>query len=234
MPPAAVTLDAVGTLFELVEPVGVTYARIGARHGIVVTPDAVEPAFGAAVRAAPPLAFPGLPPPALVAAERDWWLAVVRQAFGAVAAHPAFGACFADLYAHYAGAGAWRVHPDVRPALATLRAAGRRIGVVSNFDGRLQGILEGLGLGTFLDVIVPSARAGAAKPAVAIFAGALARLGVAPTATLHAGDTVDTDVAGALAAGVPVVLVDRGRRRPALPPTVRTITSLAELPRLSV
>src|SRR5262249_3019801 len=55
MRPGAVPPDAAGTLFEPVEPVGVTYARVACRHGITIAADAAERGFRDAFTAAPPL-----------------------------------------------------------------------------------------------------------------------------------------------------------------------------------
>ena len=117
MPLGAVTLDAAGTLFEVAEPVGVTYARVAARHGIGVTATELDRAFRAALAGAPPLAFPGASPVRLPDHERAWWYAVVRRTFGGAAASPGFDACFADLFDLYAEAAAWRVFPDAPGAL---------------------------------------------------------------------------------------------------------------------
>ena len=57
---------------------------------------------------------------------------------------------------------------------------GAATGVVSNFDGRLPGILAGLGLAELLGVVMLPGEARAAKPDPRIFALALARLGVPP------------------------------------------------------
>lgn len=210
----AVTLDAAGTLFTVAEPVGTTYARIAGRHGIVRTPAEVEARFRAAFRAAPPLAFGGDDPSALEACERAWWREVVGEALNAVDAR-SFAACFTELFAHYADPHAWRLYPDVPPALAALRASGIRLAVVSNFDRRLGAIVDGLGLGKAFDLVVPSSVAGAAKPAPAIFQHALHALGVSAAHALHVGDAMADDVAGARAAGMRAVLVDRttDRRR---------------------
>jgi putative hydrolase of the HAD superfamily len=48
----------------------------------------------------------------------------------------------------------WRVYPDVEPAFRRLRDAGVRVGVISNWDGRLEGLLGGLGLMPLLDTVV--------------------------------------------------------------------------------
>jgi putative hydrolase of the HAD superfamily len=223
----AVTLDAAGTLFDVTEPVGATYARIAGAHGLAIDPAAVERGFRTAFAAAPPLAFPGASPVRRADHERAWWYTLVRAAFGRAAASPAFDACFADLFAHYARADAWRVHPDVPDALRALRARGLRLGIVSNFDGRLPGLVAGLGLAPLVDAITHSTQAGAAKPDPAIFRAALATLGVAPAEALHVGDDPRADVEGAQAAGLAVVRISR-----AVPPNgPGAIASLDELPR---
>ena len=225
----AVTLDAAGTLFEVAEPVGATYARVAARHDIRLAPAEVERRFRAALAAAPPLAFPGASPVRLGDHERAWWYAVVRRAFGAGGTSAHFDACFTELFDVYARAAAWRVFPDAPAALRALRARGLRVGVVSNFDTRLVGLLEHLGLAPFVDRIVHSTRVGVAKPDPAIFHITLEALGVSPAEALHAGNEVVADVEGARAAGVRAVLVDREGRPAPLPPGVPRVASIAEL-----
>jgi putative hydrolase of the HAD superfamily len=225
--PAAVTLDAAGTLFAPAEPVGATYARIAARHGIAATPADVARRFAAAFAAAPPLAFPRGDPARRADDERAWWAAVVGAALGVAPA--TIGACVAELYAYYATPAAWCVFADVPPALAALRARGCRLAVVSNFDGRLPAVLDGLGLSPSFDAVAWSTAVGAAKPDAAIFHAALAALDVPAAAALHAGDAPDADVAGARAAGLRAVLVDRTRRRPRVPAGVVVVDTLAAL-----
>jgi putative hydrolase of the HAD superfamily len=225
----AVTLDAAGTLFEPVEPIGVTYADVARRHGIVVAPDAVERGFADAFAVAPPLAFPQATPASLADEERAWWSSIVRTALRAEPT-PAFAACFAELYAHYGDAAAWRVFDEVPDTLHALRTHGLKLAVVSNFDRRLDGLVAALGLAPLVDAVVPSTRAGAAKPAPEIFHTALRALGVPAAAALHAGDSVTADVAGGLGAGLRAVLVDRHVARPPVPAGTIVVTTLAELP----
>jgi putative hydrolase of the HAD superfamily len=226
----AVTLDAAGTLIDVAEPVGETYARTAARHGIALVGSETECRFREAFVAAPPLAFPGVPPPRLADAERAWWRALVRAAFGDAAASGHFEPCFAELFDHFAQPGAWRVHPDAPDALVALRRRRLALGVVSNFDRRLRNVLDGLGVGRLVDAIVPSTGVGAAKPEPALFHAAAAILGVRPGDILHAGDGPATDVAGARAAGLKAVLVDRQGRHPASLFDTCVVRSLAELP----
>ena len=95
------------------------------------------------------------------------------------------------------------VFADVPDALRELRAAGHRLVVVSNWDVSLHEMLRTTGLDELVDAAISSAEAGVRKPAPAIFGRAVALAGGpadGPPA-LHAGDSVELDVAGALGAG---------------------------------
>jgi len=63
---------------------------------------------------------------------------------------------------------------DTHDALARLRAAGLRLGVVSNSDGRVEEALAAAGLRRYFDVVIDSTVAGVEKPDPAIFRAALA------------------------------------------------------------
>jgi putative hydrolase of the HAD superfamily len=101
------------------------------------------------------------------------------------------------------------VYPDVVPALSDLRDRGLTLVAVSNWDCSLPRVLERCGLDGQLDGTVTSARAGARKPDPAIFAAALELAGCGPDEALHVGDTPEEDVAGARAAGIRALLIDR-------------------------
>jgi len=205
----AVTLDAAGTLLAPREPVGETYARMARAAGMRIEEADIEPRFRRALAAAPPLAFPHTDAVERARRELDWWRVVVRASFGAGADHPAFEDCFQALYRHYADGRAWAVFPDVAPALRELRARGLRLAVVSNFDGRLPGLLADLALASLLDAVVWSTLAGAAKPSAPIFHCAERALAVPVHMICHVGDDLDADVRGARAAGAVAVHLHR-------------------------
>jgi putative hydrolase of the HAD superfamily len=120
---------------------------------------------------------------------------------------------------------------DTVPALRALRAAGVKLVAASNWDVSLHEQLERTGLTPLLDGALSSAEVGAPKPDPEIFVRALALAGASPDEALHVGDDLEADVGGALAAGLEPVLIDRdGSLAP--PPGVRRIASLAELPPL--
>ena len=112
-------------------------------------------------------------------------------------------------------------------ALARLRDAGLRLGVVSNSDGRVEEALEAGGLRQYFDVIVDSALAGVEKPDPGIFHAALDALGVSPEEALYVGDLYDVDVVGARAAGMDAILLGSPPAAGAAP--CRTSPSIEEL-----
>ena len=79
-----------------------------------------------------------------------------------------------------------------------------------------------------VDFAVSSRDAGAEKPYAPIFLAALKRAGVQPDETVHVGDQLEADIAGALNAGLRAVLIDRynGHRGYTAHPR---ITSMSEL-----
>ena len=124
---------------------------------------------------------------------------------------------------------------EVPAALAWLRARGLTLVVVSNWDVSLPVVLRNVGLEGMVDAVVTSAEVGHPKPAPEIFAAALALAGCAPGRAVHVGDSLDQDIHGALAAGIPAVLLRRDDAEPGEPPpTVPSISSLAQLPPLLV
>jgi putative hydrolase of the HAD superfamily len=120
-------------------------------------------------------------------------------------------------------------YPEVPDVLRELRAQGKTLVVVSNWDCSLPEWLAGAGLLELVDGVVSSGAAGAAKPDPAIFARALEQAGARAEDTLHVGDSLDKDVAGARAAGIRALLVCRDGDPPE---GVQSIGTLAELPSL--
>lgn len=103
----------------------------------------------------------------------------------------------------------FRAYPDALPALAHLRELGLRLVCVSNWDVSLPETLRRCGLDDALDGVVTSAGAGSRKPDSVIFSQALEIAGCEAAAALHVGDTAAEDIAGAEAAGIRALLIDR-------------------------
>ena len=122
---------------------------------------------------------------------------------------PALAARLADRY-RAAAPRHVAIHPD---AIETLEAAGARyrLGLVTNGLSHIQRPkIERFDLERRLEVVVVSGEAGVQKPDPAIFAIALDALGVEAGAAVYIGDNPYHDVAGAHAAGLAAIWVNRG------------------------
>lgn len=103
----------------------------------------------------------------------------------------------------------WRKVPDGLPAaLQRAAAAGIRLAVISNSEGRLESVLARVGLREHFELIIDSHLEGVSKPDAEIFRRALIRTGVAAERALYAGDIPEVDLLGAQNAGMHGVLVD--------------------------
>jgi putative hydrolase of the HAD superfamily len=176
----AVTIDAMGTLVRLDDPV----PRLAAAAG--VSEEAARRGFAAEVAYYVPRSHEGRDPASL-ADLRDRCAAVFNESSGASLSRDAFMAAIV-----------FDLEPGARETVRRLQLRGLALCVVSNWDVGLEEQLVRLGLRL---PVVTSAEAGAPKPEPAIFRLALDRLGVEPERALHVGDSPE-DEAGARAAGM--------------------------------
>jgi FMN phosphatase YigB (HAD superfamily) len=188
----AITLDAHGTLVELLDPVPALRQALTA-HGVEADGPAVAQAFAAEVAYYRPRGSQGRDDASLQQL-REECVGVFLAELGADLDPRAFAG-------PYLGALVFEPLAGTVDALRGLRSRGLALAVVSNWDVSLGDELDRLGLASLVDVIVTSAGAGAEKPDRAIFHAALERLDVAPGRALHIGDR-DEDEQGARAAGM--------------------------------
>ena len=118
----------------------------------------------------------------------------------------------------------------IEGAPATVRALqekGYRLGVVSNAEGRVARDLDNAGYAALFETVVDSHLVGVEKPDPAIFRIALERMGLQAETTVFVGDVPSVDVAGARAAGLAPILLDRhDLYRDVTVPRLRSITEL--------
>lgn len=125
------------------------------------------------------------------------------------------------------------VYDDVRPALEHLRRS-FRLGLLTNGAPGLQREkLAGAGIADYFDAVVISGDVGFGKPNSRVFTAMLARLGVAADEALMIGNSLETDVQGAQAAGIQAVWVNRAAspRQDGIAPDAE-VSNLSELVRL--
>ena len=220
----AVLLDALGTLVELQPPAPRLRDQLAARFGAEVSLAEAEVAIAAEIGYYRAHLNEGRDADALeelrLRCARTLRDALPRPARAAV---PDGTALVETLLAslHF------EPFPDAVVVLPRLRAGGRRLVVVSNWDVSLHEVLERIGLAGELDAVVTSAEVGARKPDRAIFERGLELAGAPADQVIHVGDSPREDVDGARAAGIEPVLLRRDGG--AGPAGVRTIASLEEL-----
>jgi HAD superfamily hydrolase (TIGR01662 family) len=118
----------------------------------------------------------------------------------------------------------FELYDDVPETFAALRAAGLRIGLVSNSarDVREFALHHALDV----DAGISSFHHGRSKPHASIFRAVLELLEVEPAEAAMVGDQVADDIEGARAVGMHAILLDRDGLHPEFEPRV---TGLAEL-----
>ena len=218
-PTQAVLLDALGTLLTFEPPAPYLRTELGERFDVHVSEELAAAAIKAEIAYYRAHLHEG----------RDTASLAELRRRSAAAMEPVLG--FDPGVDVLLAALRFRAYPDAAPALRQLRADGLRLVVVSNWDASLHERLEETGLAPLVDGAIASAELGHAKPDGAIFARALELAGAPAAAALHAGDSPDADVEGALAAGLRAVLVARDGAARA-PAGVPVVSSLAELPAL--
>ncbi|MCA1833112.1 MAG: HAD family hydrolase [Actinomycetota bacterium] len=118
---------------------------------------------------------------------------------------------------------------DALPAISALKHAGYKIGVLSNFEAWLEGLLTSLEVLPLLDALVVSGVEGIEKPDPKIFTLALDRIGARPERAVYVGDSVTFDVEPASAVGMRAFLIDRRKRfRGDEHPVIRSLIELPE------
>jgi putative hydrolase of the HAD superfamily len=150
----------------------------------------------------------------------------VREFLGIEASDVEADQLFAGYLARYEAA--WTVFDDALPALRRFRDAGFGVAILTNGDDEHQRLkVERLGLADEIDDLIASSTLPAGKPDRRAFLAAAERLNHAPNQLLMVGNSLDTDVHGALAAGIDAILLDRHDAHPGV--AVRRIRSLNEL-----
>ena len=146
------------------------------------------------------------------ATQRTFWLGFYGKVLGS------FGHTGTELaealFQAFSDPAAYRLFDDVRPALDELAGRGITLGLVSNFEPWLDEVLALQGIDGRFAAVAVSGKLEVAKPDPRIFKAALDQAGADPGATVHVGDQPVNDVAGATAAGITPVLIDRFGRHP--------------------
>jgi putative hydrolase of the HAD superfamily len=224
-----IALDAVGTLIHPNPAAAVVYHRVGARHGSRLGVEEVATRFRDVLTGVAesddlhcdcPEAHDQLH--TCETRERLRWRRIVGAVLDDVA-NP--DECFQELFAHFGKPEAWACFPKVGSALEQLREAGFRLAVCSNFDGRLNAVMDGTPELSPIELRVISSEIRYRKPSAHFFEALTFGAKCAASEILFVGDDPANDVAAAQAAGLWAWEIDRGRG----PRHNQTLCSLEDL-----
>jgi putative hydrolase of the HAD superfamily len=152
---------------------------------------------------------------------------------------PRIADCAREIYAEWAACHHFELYDDVPAALSDLKAAGIRVGLISNSHRSLASFESHFALQGLISAAVSSSEHGFMKPHPSIFAAALRLVNAPPAGALMVGDSVRQDVDGALAVGMRAALLHRGDgahqcERALAARGVPTIRSLRDLRKLVI
>ncbi len=159
---------------------------------------------------------------------RKFWGTVYEAAFTELGIQDSDETLKDALYERFTRYESYRLFPDSVPALEKIRAAGLTVGLISNFEEWLEGMLIHFEVAPLFDLMVISGKEGIEKPDPEIFRLALKRAGATPHESIYIGDHPEIDFQAAESVGMSAVLIDRRGRYPDF--TGLRLESLSDLP----
>ena len=139
----AVLFDAADTLFTTKGTVGAIYGMVARKFGSFASDEEIQEAFIRQFRHSGPLSRTN---------EKAWWHDVVFRVFSDVGMVHSFDEFFEKVYDQFRDQRGWLLFPETRQVLETLKLHGLRLGVISNFDSRIYGVLRSLDIGHFFKI----------------------------------------------------------------------------------
>ena len=226
-------LDAGETLLQVVSP-GAGFAEVLAEVGyplradqLIEILDEARTGLGVADHVGEPPAYPV----SRERAEARRWRLVEALMRGIDVRATDRARCRHAIWQAFADRRFFALFPEVLEVLERLVERGYRLGVVSNWEPRLEQLCQSHGLGGYFEFVLASETEGYAKPGPHLFRRALELSGADPRRAVHVGDSYEQDVLGAVAVGLQVILLDRGGFYSAgtWQPTIQSLTELLEL-----
>lgn len=210
-----ITFDVTNTLLRMRGSVGEHYAAVANKYygatQLLFDPDKTGEVFVKAyaevTRQKPNFGYSnGI-------SSEDWWHEVVHKVFSTLGLNDlrVLRSISNQLYTDYCYKEKYELFPEVQNVLQKLRQSGEiKLGIISNFDERLELILEQLEIRHFFDFVLCSRLLGVVKPDPIIFTTALILSRVKKASeVLHIGDNIELDYNAAQAVGFNALLISR-------------------------
>ncbi|XP_011878551.1 PREDICTED: rhythmically expressed gene 2 protein-like [Vollenhovia emeryi] len=212
--PRLVTFDVTGTLLMTKLE---HYVEIGSQHGLLVEPGKLARSFKSnfvQLSKEHPIygKHTGL-------GWKNWWRTIVHNVFReqhASVSTETLDKVADNLINCYGTSKCWYKYPGTNDLLDSLQKENVILGVISNFDQRLESILEDFQIRQYFAFVLTSYDFGTEKPSLPIFEEALRlvkslrKVEILPEEATHIGDRVDNDYFGAKSAGWNALLIKHG------------------------
>lgn len=153
-----------------------------------------------------------------------WFAFTERIVVGMGGVPPASHACAVEITRGWERHENFELYDDTLPVLAELRAAGLKIGLISNSARDVLGFARHHSID--VDAGISSFYHGKTKPHASIFRAVLDLLEVDAREAAMVGDTVEDDMEGARALGMRAILLDRAGAQPAYEPRIEDLYAL--------
>ena len=195
------------------------YVRAGERHGLTLDPLRYEQARDAAL-------VDLHRHPELEHDDEIWFRFTERIIRGMGGEADSAYACAVEITRGWERHENFELYDDVPPALDALRAAGLRIGLVSNSARDVLEFAHHHELA--IDAGISSFHHGRTKPHASIFRAVLDLLDVESSRAAMVGDTIADDIEGARAIGMRAILLDREGMNAEFEPRIESLNELPE------
>jgi HAD superfamily hydrolase (TIGR01662 family) len=209
-----IAFDAVGTLIHPAPSAAAVYHRVGLRHGSRLVAAEVASRFRNVFERIPQSSdlecrCPEGEEPwhTCEVLERLRWQWIVESVLDDVLTPTE---CFEELFAHFGQPDNWACFPEVGSALRELGQAGYQLAVCSNFDSRLNAVMDGTPELSPIELRVISSEVKYRKPSGRFFEAITREANCAASRILFVGDDPANDVAAAEAAGFWAWQIERG------------------------
>lgn len=203
-------LDLVGTtIFPNPDPATV-YTEAAAKHGLSLDRSEIASRFSEAMRSASFI----YPPDGATSeeVEREFWRMTVANVFAKWEENTT--SIFEALWNHFAEPTSWSIYPDAEQLLLELSKSEIDFVFATNFDTRVERVLQGLGLTHDSNRLFWSAQVGINKRAPSFYRELSCRLGVEPRQLLVIGDDFQNDFVAPTQAGARSCWLNRHRAKP--------------------
>lgn len=203
------TFDVTNTLLKFKIPVGEQYVKVARIYGVDREPAQITSAFMHHWKEMNSR-YPNFGC-SLGFSSKEWWRKLVEKTFSIDDERiPVKELDFISnhLYDIYKKNVCWELVPGALTLLKLLREKKITIGVISNFDERLESVLRAYNLRSYFNFVLASYIVQVAKPERRIFDLALNYLpGIEPSDALHVGDNLKLDYLAAKNAGWNALLI---------------------------